>query len=130
VDKNWNSAYPYAVGPTFYGLKTAAKVTSISETVTSYTGTTTGIATHDKELSVTVFPNPGSDFIAVQLGQLNSENIHLSLLDAKGQQVRNSIIYQGSTITYLDIRTLYDGVYFLHLQGQAKTLDKKIVIAR
>lgn len=37
VDANHNSAYPYAVGPTFYGVKTAAKVTSITEPVTTYT---------------------------------------------------------------------------------------------
>lgn len=36
VDDNWNSAYPYCVGPTFYGTKTAAKVTSITESVTTY----------------------------------------------------------------------------------------------
>lgn len=37
VDANWNSAYPYAVGPTFYGIKSAVKVTTITETVTTYT---------------------------------------------------------------------------------------------
>ena len=36
VDANWNSAYPYVVGPTFYGVKNATKVTSITETVTQY----------------------------------------------------------------------------------------------
>ena len=36
VDANWNSAYPYVVGPTFYGTKVAVKVTSITETVTTY----------------------------------------------------------------------------------------------
>jgi hypothetical protein len=40
VDANWNSAYPYAVGPTFYGVKSASKVTSITETVTTYVPTT------------------------------------------------------------------------------------------
>lgn len=37
VDANHNSAYPYLIGPTFYGNKTASKVTSISESVTVYT---------------------------------------------------------------------------------------------
>ncbi|HNI43445.1 MAG TPA: YHYH protein [Chitinophagales bacterium] len=37
VDANHNSAYPYAVGPTFYGVKNAQKVTSITETTTTYT---------------------------------------------------------------------------------------------
>ena len=31
VDANWNSTYPYLVGPTYYGTKVASKVTSISE---------------------------------------------------------------------------------------------------
>ncbi len=38
VDANWNSAYPYVVGPTFYGNKTATKFTgTITETLTTYT---------------------------------------------------------------------------------------------
>ena len=36
VNSGWNSAYPYVVGPTFYGVKTAARVSSITETVTAY----------------------------------------------------------------------------------------------
>lgn len=39
VDANWNSAYPYVVGPTFYGLRTASKVASIAEPVTPYIST-------------------------------------------------------------------------------------------
>ncbi len=39
VDANHNSTYPYLVGPTYYGNKTAAKVTSITETVTTYNQT-------------------------------------------------------------------------------------------
>ena len=38
VDANWNSAYPYVVGPTFYGVYAKAQVTSITETVTEYKG--------------------------------------------------------------------------------------------
>jgi hypothetical protein len=38
VDSNWNSAYPYVVGPTFYGVYANAKVTTIPAGVTEYTG--------------------------------------------------------------------------------------------
>ena len=41
VNSSWNSAYPYVVGPTFYGTKTALKVTSIAEPVTTYLVNTT-----------------------------------------------------------------------------------------
>lgn len=43
VDSVWHSAYPYAVGPTFYGVVSASKVTSITETVKEYLGTTLAI---------------------------------------------------------------------------------------
>jgi hypothetical protein len=44
VDASWNSAYPYVVGPTFYGVKNAIKATSITETVTTYTPLTPSIS--------------------------------------------------------------------------------------
>jgi hypothetical protein len=36
VDANWNSTYPYVVGPTFYGVYANRKVTGITEAVTIY----------------------------------------------------------------------------------------------
>lgn len=41
VNASWNSAYPYVVGPTFYGTKTALKVASIAEPVTTFPVNTT-----------------------------------------------------------------------------------------
>lgn len=38
VDSNWNSAYPYVIGPTFYGVYANRKVASITEPVTIYSG--------------------------------------------------------------------------------------------
>ena len=40
VDANWNSAYPYVVGPTFYGVYANASINSIGEPVTVYTDNT------------------------------------------------------------------------------------------
>ena len=49
VDENWNSAYPYAVGPTFYGVKNAMKVTSVTEAVTTYNPTVEMFEKNDSE---------------------------------------------------------------------------------
>ena len=68
VDANHNSAYPYVVGPTFYGNKTAAKVTSITETVTTL-GTTNF---YDSNFNITIAPNPAQDFIAIQTQMLEN----------------------------------------------------------
>jgi hypothetical protein len=131
VDASWHSAYPYAVGPTFYGVKTAAKVTSISETVSTYTSSTTNInIVAPKDLSMNVYPNPASEFIAVQLNYLNSQNIVVELYDMLGKQIQKTTIYQGSTIAYFDTRTLYNGQYVIKVVSDEKVLSKTVSIIK
>lgn len=111
VDANWNSAYPYVVGPTFYGTKTGAKVTSITETVTVYNPSNN--ISENAPVDVKVFPNPSNDVLMVQISDLITEDIVLKLVDLKGKLIDTKMIYQGSTIAYFDISTLYSGQYIL-----------------
>lgn len=122
VDANWNSAYPYAVGPYFYGNKTASKVTSITETVTTYAPTTELNEFVDFNLSV--FPNPTNDLLILQINGLNKQDISVEMFDITGKLVDKQIILQGSTITYFDVSTLYSGIYFLKVGN--KTIEVKI----
>jgi hypothetical protein len=129
VDQNWNSAYPYVVGPTFYGVKTAQKVTSITETVSTYTPVSVGIETTTiNEEILTILPNPASDLIAIQLKGLNKEIIHVELIDITGKIILKSEILPGTTIGYLNTESVYDGIYHLHLKNKTTELTKKIVI--
>lgn len=131
VDANWNSAYPYLVGPTFYGTKVASKVTSITENVTTYTSTVTGIKNHNSNsLNIDIFPNPAGDFVAIQVNDLNRENISVELYDILGHFLQYNTILQGSTITYLDTRTLYNGEYVVKIIKENEVYSKKIIIAR
>jgi len=124
VNDQWNSAYPYVVGPTFYGVKTASKVTSITETVTTYTSTAGISELTDKEWSV--YPNPSNDIIMVQVNDLTNQSFTVELYDAFGKQIETQEIVQGSTIAYFNADTLYQGVYFVKIKGQNGS--KKIVI--
>lgn len=129
VDENWNSAYPYVVGPTFYGTLTGAKVTSINETVSTYTSTA-GIENQSiDESQVLLFPNPNSEFLAIQLSGLVQESVQLRLVDMNGKLVREGRINAGSTLSYLDTQTLYDGIYTLQLIQGEKIINKKVVVA-
>ena len=117
VDANWNSAYPYVVGPTFYGTKTGAKVTSITETVTTYTSTSE--LSENTAVELKVFPNPTNDVLMVQLSNLIKENVTIKLVDLTGKVLDTKIIYQGSTIAYFDVSTIYSGQYLLKV-GEGK----------
>jgi len=132
VDENWNSAYPYVVGPTFYGVKSASKVTSITETVSTYTpGGNTGINKSELEESkINVFPNPAKDFIAIQLNQLTKNNIDVELYDLTGRLLQKTVLFQGSTIVNFDTRTLYEGTYLIKIIDNGNVVTKKITISK
>lgn len=112
VDENWNSAYPYLVGPTYYGNKTASKVTSITENVSTYSPTTSLIEQINPE-KINVYPNPSNDVLMVQVNTLLTKELAISLIDSNGKLIEKKIIRQGSTIAYFDVSTLYNGIYFL-----------------
>ena len=135
VDANWNSAYPYVVGPTFYGNVTASKVNAVRETtdvyimeVTDNTDTTASININSVIPSFNVFPNPAQNFIAIQAGGLVKSNINIDLIDMEGSIVRSSQIKQGSTIWYIDTQTLYNGTYVLRINSGKDLTTHKVVI--
>lgn len=127
VDANWNSAYPYVVGPTFYGVYANRKVTTVSEATTTYVATgIQDVAT----FKVNVFPNPASDFIAVQVMGLNKEYLTVELFDLTGRLVQQSAISAGATNTYLDTKTLYAGSYVVKITGAAVNFSKNVVVEK
>ena len=126
VDSNHNSAYPYLVGPTYYGNKTGAKVTTITETTTTYT-----LASNDFDLNskiIKVFPNPASDLIAIQVGDLVSSDLKVDLYDITGRLIKSNQINAGQTITYFDVQDIYNGTYLIKISDGSNSISKTIII--
>lgn len=128
VDEHWNSAYPYAIGPTYYGIVDGGTVTTVSESVTTY-DPSAAVEEIPHVQDITVFPNPTADLIAVQVHGLLRADLPVMLYDASGKLVRTATVPQGSTIWYLDTRTLYDGMYMVRFgQGQdSRSVNVQIV---
>lgn len=130
VDAGWNSAYPYMIGPTYYGIKSAGKVPSITEAVTPYAAPLGIVNTALEGKTVSIYPNPASDLIAIQLNDLTSENITVELYDITGKLVEKTTLLQGSTIAYFDTRTLYNGDYVVRIITSSGILSRKVVILK
>ena len=130
VDDNLNSAYPYAVGPSFYGNFENRIVTSITEETTLYEEVLNVSGTIFNQQNIKVFPNPTSDLIAVQLGGLVTDTLKVELYDASGKLLKTTTIYPGSTIAYFDVQTLYAGVYLIKITDDFKSITKKVIIKR
>ena len=129
VDENQNSAYPYAVGPTFYGNVVATKVNTINEDTTNY-DSSLGIESFDESnLNLVIYPNPAQDFIAIQSNMV-PENLKLELINELGQVILTNQILQGSTLSIMELHTLYDGIYFLRVSKQNNSKTYKIIIKK
>ncbi|MDN3675864.1 YHYH protein [Flavobacterium paronense] len=124
VDANHNSAYPYVVGPTFYGNKTGGTAT-ISESTTQYT-----LANADfnlSKLNVKVYPNPAQEFIAIQSDMIE-DNLKVTLIDELGKVIQTNEILQGSTLCIMDLTTVYNGIYFVRIANAKDNKTFKIIV--
>lgn len=130
VDSNWNSAYPYAVGPTFYGVYQDRKVNLVDENTTVYDATLSTVESDLENKNIKIFPNPTSDFIAIQIGGLNNQDLDIKVFDIKGKLLRESKINKGQTISYFDIQTLYSGTYIVKLFARGLSTSQKIIIEK
>lgn len=129
VDAEWNSAYPYVVGPTFYGVRTATKVQTITEPVTTYNPSTGTNTVEQVSMEVGVFPNPSGEFFAVQVQGLLENEARVQLFSEKGSLMQETAIQPGSTICYLDARTLYAGVYMVKVSVEGDVVAvRKVVV--
>ena len=129
VDENWNSAYPYAIGPTFYGVRVDRKVNTVAEATTVYTPSTNAVSKLNTN-DITLYPNPATDLIAIQLNGLNPSNVTIRLIDLMGREISQTTIRPGSTIAYYDVQAVYEGTYLLEFTDGNTTFSKKVVITR
>lgn len=127
VKEDWTSAYPYAVGPTFAGVFERRNVNAVTEATTVYEGTTPVRGFAD-DASITVFPNPAADLIAVQLPGLVDNDFTVQLIDVSGKLVEQKSIRTGQTIAYFDTQTLYRGIYFIRILGGGSEVTRKVVV--
>ena len=131
VDANHNSAYPYVVGPTFYGTVCTGNpgsdcnvVTTIPQDATTYLANNTFDFNNTK---IIIAPNPAQDFIAIQL-QMAENDLKVELIDELGKVIKESKILQGSTLSIIETDTIYNGIYFVKISDVTNSKTYKVVI--
>jgi hypothetical protein len=109
---------------------TASKVTTITEQVTEYTGTASGINEVLNNNQFNIVPNPANDLVAIQLLGLTDSDIQIELLDLTGRKIQTSSILQGSTIAFFDTSKLYNGEYIVKISNGNSVISKKLIIVK
>jgi YHYH protein/Secretion system C-terminal sorting domain len=129
IDANWNSAYPYVVGPTYYGVRSVTRINMIAEPTTVYTGTTDLETILDK-IDIKMYPNPSADLIILQADEMLRTTLNVEMSNLNGQILARKDFNQGSTIFHLDTNTFYNGTYFLSVKDGITVKTFKVIINR
>lgn len=127
VDENYVSTYPYVVGPTFYGNIVVSKVTTVPSDAIEY------VLANDSfnldKTKVTIYPNPAQDFIAIQTDLIEND-VAVQLINELGQVVKSSKILQGSTLSIIETRNVYNGIYFVKIGNGNNSKSFKVIIKK
>ncbi len=106
----------------------------MTNTVVSVTSGTSSVAEESvAESLLRVYPNPARDRSMIGLQLDKASSVHLSLIDAKGVEVRRLLetnLAAGEHHVELDVRGLPSGAYFLLLDRDGKRESRPIVIGR
>jgi hypothetical protein len=129
VDENWNSAYPYVVGPTFYGEFNNLEVNTVDEITTVYVPTI-NISKELEKVSIEIFPNPAAQLIAIQIDNLVNEDLLVDLIDINARVIKSTKILKGSTIAYFDVQTVYSGTYIVKVYANGVERNEQLIIAK
>lgn len=116
IDENWNAAYPYFIGPTYYGIVLTENFgtpgpnnpptnVTINEDVETWDGSTSLATLPSLELNLV--PNPATEIITIA-GL--SGDFQLKIFDASGRLML-SIANQA----VVNVSELPSGMYFVHL---------------
>jgi hypothetical protein len=135
LDASLNPQFPYTMYKTYYGVVQAGNTgpngghNTISESVTTYTGTATGLKEEKVNVTYKLFPNPASQgFVHLFIDAVNQNNFEVTITDVTGKIVKAEKYIQP-TITYsFDLTGLPKGVYFMKIKNEQVTKTEKLII--
>ena len=138
LDATFTPVYPYAIGPTFYGtvypqdgnMGPNSGFVSISEAVTNYIPSTTGVSKVEIETEFEVFPNPAADQITFLLKSNDFTNVMKGeIYNQNGQLVISGDVNTNRNYA-LNTSTLEAGVYFLKITSGKKVYSTKFIVSK
>ena len=134
-----NQSYSWSTGATSQTLNVTIPGT-YSVTVTGTNGcsssktvyVSTGVFIRDfnrEELDVTVYPNPATEKLFIEIGSGINEELLVELYSQEGNVIRQSSIKPYESFnSHIEVRDLPSGVYFLRIFNNSRIHVSKIIV--
>ena len=88
---------------------------------------TQGVSENYFDANITVYPNPTSENLILDLAALNNQKVSLQVMDMQGKQVKKVEGVTTSSKTMLDISNLSKGNYMLNVISKEGTITRKFI---
>ena len=116
----------YSVGQIVYTTSTGTSGSVAQGVEQAYEISSVGIKETALNISLSIFPNPTSDYLTLKVEDYNKEALSYNLLDEQGKSVLNEQITNQDT--QVAMSTLARGIYFINvLQANKKIQTFKII---
>ncbi len=134
IDSLNNPVYPYIIGDTYYGVApmmgpgNSFTNSTIPSGLTVYNPTTAIKEINDESLEVNAYTSTDKEVLVIQSNNSQSFDRTVDLINLSGQIVQTNLLFQGSTMCYFDLRTVYNGVYLVRVSSGNKAVVKKVFV--
>ena len=129
IDVNNKPVYPYILGKYYHGVVQATTHATISEPVTTYAAPLSVANNNLEQIGLSLFPNPSYELAVIQSYSPVVSDLKIELFDESGKLILEDILKQGSTMCYLNLATVYEGVYFVKIADNKNSITKKLVVS-
>jgi hypothetical protein len=129
IDANNKPVYPYLLGKYYHGVVQATTHATISEPVTTYAAPLSVANNNLEQIGLSLFPNPSGELAVIQSYSPVVSDLKIELFDVSGKLILEGILKQGSTMCYLNLATVYEGVYFVKIADNKNSITKKLVVS-
>ena len=129
IDSTNKPVYPYVLGKYYHGVVQASTHATISEPVTTYSSALSLANNNLEQIGLSLFPNPSSEIAVIQSYSPVVSDLKIELFDVNGKLILEDILKQGSTMCYLNLATVYEGVYFVKIADNKNMITKKIIVS-
>jgi len=78
--------------------------------------------------SFKITPNPANDFIDIEIGEIEKEELIIKILDLSGSTVIEAKQFNSNNNNRIDVGHLSAGIYFVHVAANQQQQIKKLII--
>jgi hypothetical protein len=90
---------------------------------------TSTLGANDFDLQgISVYPNPASDIVNIDLGQNAGRFDNIELFDIRGRLVAKQSLDNQLQQTQIEVNTFNSGVYLLKVSSDSETFTTKVIV--